>query len=238
MQADNHFASFNFVEHLQAEEWRTLQAGAHTQSISKNAYVFRANDINAAVYVLLEGRIKIKRLSAHGRELIQWFCLPGELFGLAEDNIKHQRGLYAQALTDTKLLCIPKEQFQQYLVQHSHIALFVIEQLASRLRAVGDILLNMSSEDAHSRLICLLNRLVEFCGIKCERGIYVDMYLSHQEMADMIGVCRQTVSSMISQLKQDGVIDTDRHGIYIKSASVTQGFDCQTVVTKPISGIV
>ena len=219
MQTESPITIYNFANKLSPGEWQSLLDISHTQIIHKSDYVFRANEINDASYVLLEGRIKIKRLTTQGRELIQWFCLPGEIFGLAEDRSSHYRGLYAQALTNSKLLCTQKDMFQQYLIQNPHISLIIVEQLASRLRALGDMLLNMSSEDAHTRFTRLLQRLMEFSGKDTAQGIYIDMYLSHQELADMIGVCRQTVSSMISGLKQQGIIETNRNGIYIKSPS-------------------
>lgn len=219
---DATYKPFSFIKLLQAKEWHSLQTIAHTNKYKKNAYVFRANELNDALYVLLEGRVKITRLSPQGRELIQWFCLPGEIFGLSENNHGPHRGLYAQAITDTRLLCIQKVDFDQYLLSHPRIALLIIKQLASRLSTLGDLLLNMTSEDAHVRFIKLLQRLREFYGSEDQRGVHIDIYLTHQEMADMIGVCRQTVSSMIGQLKRRGIIDTDRSGIYIQSPAKLQ----------------
>lgn len=227
MQTESRFTPFNFVDKLQPTEWKALQEIARTQVVDKNTYIFRANELNDAIYVLLEGRVKIKRLSKHGRELIQWFCLPGEIFGLAEDSINHHRGLYAQALTQAKTLCIQKNIFTQYLIQKPHISFLIVEQLASRLRTVGDMLLNISSEDAHVRLIHLLQRLSEFFGRDYGTGVYVDIYLTHQELADMIGVCRQTVSTMIGRLKQQDIIDTNRNGFIIKSPSRLHEFSMQ-----------
>lgn len=210
------FTPFSFLNKLQKIEWQELQAIAHTNQYKKNTYIFRANELNNALYVLLEGRVKITRLSEHGRELIQWFCLPGEIFGLSEDNFSQQRGLYAQAITDSKLLCIQKADFEQFIQTHPRVSLLIIKQLASRLRTLGDTLLNITSDDAHARFIKLLKRLCEFYGKKNGSGVYVDIYLTHQQMADMIGVCRQTVSSMIGQLKRRGIIKTDRNGILIQ----------------------
>ncbi len=211
------FTEFSFLNKLQVIEWQELQAIAHTNQYKKNSYIFRANELSNALYVLLEGRVKITRLSQHGRELIQWFCLPGEIFGLSEDNFSHRRGLYAQAITGAKLLCIQKSDFEQFILERPRVSLLIIKQLASRLRTLGDTLLNITSDDAHIRFIKLLQRLCDFYGRKSEQGVYVDIYLTHQEMADMIGVCRQTVSSMIGQLKRSGIMTTNRTGIYIQS---------------------
>lgn len=222
------FAPFSFLNKLQLPERQNLNEIGHSNTFKKNTYIFRADDLNDSLYILLDGRIKITRLSQHGRELIQWFCLPGEIFGLSEDNQSHQRGLYAQAITDTKLLCIQKSDFDQFLLQNPSTALFIIKQLASRLRSVGDMLSNVTSDGAHVRFIKLLQRLSEFYGRNKNNEVYIDIYLTHQEMADMIGVCRQTVSSMVGVLKKQGIINMTRAGICIQSPLELQRMSKQT----------
>jgi len=217
MQHDGAFTPFSFLNKLQLNEWQTLQAIAHTIQYKKNDYIFRASEINNSLYILLDGRVKISRLSQHGRELIQWFCLPGEIFGLSEDSFSHHRGLYAQALTNTRILCIQKTDFEHYIQIQPRVSLLIIKQLSSRLRTLGDTLLNITSDDAQARFIKLLQRLSKFYGREYEDGIHVDIYLTHQEMADMIGVCRQTVSSMIGLMKKQGVMVMNRKGIFIQS---------------------
>jgi len=216
------FAPLGFLNKLKHTEWQRLQQVGHSNSFKKNSYIFRADDLNDSIYILLNGRIKITRLSQQGRELIQWFCLPGEIFGLSEDRKNHQRGLYAQAITEVKLLCIQKDDFNQFILQHPETGLLIIKQLASRLRSVGDMLSNVTSDGAHVRIIKLLQRLSESYGRTTDSKIYIDIYLTHQEMADMIGVCRQTVSSMVGVLKKQGIINTTRTGIFIQSPVVLQ----------------
>ncbi len=215
MKLDGIITPFNFLSDLQLSERDALQKIADTHLVLRKRYIFRAGDLSDTIYILQEGRVKITRLSKQGRELIQWFCLPGEIFGFAESYNTHRREMYAQALTDAKLLRINKANFEQYLLQNPCAALLIVRQLAIRLHTLGDMLLNATNEDAHSRFIGLLQRLSEFHGEYNESGVRVDFYLTHQEMADMIGVCRQTVSSMISKLKQHGHLKTDRRGIHI-----------------------
>lgn len=211
------FTPLSFLSKLNKDEWQALQKIAHSNSYKKRTYVFRAEEFNDSLYILLEGRIKIMRLSQQGRELIQWFCLPGEIFGLSVESHSHQRGLYAQAITDSTILSVQKNDIEKYILEHPRVALLIVTQLASRLRTLGDMLLNITSDGAHVRFIKLLQRLSEFYGRNTNNEVYIDIYLTHQEMADMIGVCRQTVSSMIGQLKKNGVIATTREGICIQS---------------------
>lgn len=219
----NNVSPFSFSDNLDPLEWQALENIAHVHDINKGDYIFRANELNNSIYILLEGRVKITRLSKHGRELIQWFCIPGEIFGLAQEN-NGQRGLYAYALSQVKLLSIQTHHFNQYLLRMPRVSVLIVQQLVSRLRIVGDLLLNITSEDAHVRFVTLLKRLSEKHGRNKEEGIYIDIYLTHQEMADMIGVCRQTISSMISKLKRRGIISSDRKGLYIKSPNMLEEY--------------
>lgn len=226
---DQQYTPFSFLDRLLPAERQALHTVSHLHAIKKDDTIFRANELNSVIYIVIEGRVKITRLSKHGRELIQWFCFPGEIFGLARDS-QGQRGLYAHALSDTRLMCIQSGNFDEFLLQQPRIALLVVKQLATRLRTVSDMLLNMTSEDAHVRFINLLKRLSELNGEQlntdnaADKGVFIDIYLTHQEMADMIGVCRQTVSSMVGSLKHHGVIETNRKGLTIKSPHLLEMF--------------
>ena len=98
-----------------------------------------------------------------------------------------------------------------------HYKVAIIDQLSSRVRTLGDMLLHVTCDDAHTRLINLLQRLAEIYGDTSKEEILIDMQITHQEIADMIGVCRQTVSTMMAKLKRTGIISANRKGIAIKS---------------------
>lgn len=212
------YASFGFLQKLSREEQQSLEAIASRLSYKKKEYVFQANLTNNTIYVLTDGRIKLSRLSALGQECIQWFCFPGEVFGLSENTYEHDSGLYAQALVPSTVWAISKLEFNQLLLKKPRVALIIIDQLSSRVRTLGDMLLHVTCDSAHNRLVNLLQRLAEIYGSPSQNEIHIDMHLTHQEIADMIGVCRQTVSSMMADLKRSGIVLANRQGICIKCA--------------------
>lgn len=217
MELAGDFPPFSFLEKLTSSERENLKTIAHRHILKKGNYVFQASNLNDSIWILLEGRVKIIRLSHEGRELIQWFCMPGEIFGLSEGKQTPYRGLYAQTISQSSLISIARPEFDQFLLTHPHLALLIVKQIASRLRTLGDLLLNMSNDDAQSKFVKLLKRLCDCYGVNKGSGIYIDIHLTHQEMADMIGVCRQTVSSMLGELKRRGLLTTNRSGIHIQS---------------------
>jgi CRP-like cAMP-binding protein len=209
-------ASFGFLQKLSREDQQSLEAIATRLTYKKKEYLFQANLTNNTIYVLTDGRVKLSRLSAQGQECIQWFCFPGEVFGLSENTYDYDSGLYAQALVPSTVWAISKLEFNQLLLQNPRIALVIVDQLSSRVRTLGDMLLHVSCDSAQQRLVSLLQRLAEIYGDSTSNEVFIDMQITHQEIADMIGVCRQTVSSLMAGLKRSGIVSANRQGISIK----------------------
>jgi CRP/FNR family transcriptional regulator len=210
-------AAVEYLHQLSPESRIALEAISTQVNYRRREYIFQANLTNNTVYVLLEGRIKLSRLSDQGQESIQWFCFPGEFFGFSEYTYCHDSGLYAQALSNAKLLVIAKQDFNRLVLKTPALALLIIDQLSSRVRTLGDMLLHIACGSAQDRLINLLQRLSEIYGEPSDEQVNISMYLTHQEIADMIGVCRQTVSSLMAEMKKNGIISSNRHGIVIHS---------------------
>jgi CRP/FNR family transcriptional regulator len=222
-------ASFGFLQKLDQEEQRSLEEIATRLSFKRKEYIFQANLTNNAIYILIDGRVKLSRLSALGQECIQWFCYPGEIFGLSENTYDHDSGLYAQALVPSEVWAISRFELNQLLLEKPRLAVIIIEQLSSRVRTLGDMLLHITCDNAHNRLVNLLQRFAQLYGSRAGNEIYIDMQLTHQEIADMIGVCRQTVSTMMANLKRSGIISADRRGISIKCpATLNKLLKCGT----------
>ena len=194
-----------------------LQLG-RTRKFRKHELIFQAGSPGDNVYLLTYGRAKIYQFSPTGKEVILWFCFTGEMFGMAEVCRRSQREVYARACSDTEVIKISQQTFKDFLSSHSEAAMLAIDLLSCRMRILGDMLLNLASDDVMSRLIKLLTRLSSRYGKFNGDYIKLDIPLTHQEIADMIGASRQTVSSSISELKKQGYLDTENHCIHIKDS--------------------
>ncbi|MFN2348829.1 MAG: Crp/Fnr family transcriptional regulator, partial [Thioalkalivibrio sp.] len=104
------------------------------------------------------------------------------------------------------------------LMDHPETAMRVIELLSCRMRLLGDMLLNLATEEVESRVIKLLIRLAARYGTTQANGVcHMELHLTHQEMADMIGTSRQSVTTVLNMLKRQGLVAVGRHGIEIPS---------------------
>lgn len=218
-------ATINFLNALDDDQLRAIESTATRLHFRKKDYIFRSSLTHNMIYILLEGRVKLFRLTATGHECIQWFCIPGDIFGLSEQTYQPDDGLYAQALSAADVYAISKNTFNQLVTAMPSLALLAMEQLTLRVRTLGDMLLHVTCDDAYTRLSSLLQRLGSLYGTRCNDDIVIDLQLTHQDIADMIGVCRQTVSTLMAQLKRRGMVHCDRRTITLKQLSLPAQFE-------------
>jgi CRP-like cAMP-binding protein len=210
-------APSNFLAQLGSADYADLWTLGVLQRYQKDDLMFRAGAPGDHVYFLKCGRVKIYQLSPLGRMVILWFCFPGEIFGLAEVARGGGRVVNAQACEPSEVLAITQEQFKQFIASHPEAALLSMKVLSSRLRILGEILVNLVSDDVDIRIAKLILRLSARYGTRVGKDIFLNIPLTHQEIADMVGTTRQTATSALSALKRQGVLSIDNHRIHIES---------------------
>lgn len=206
----------DFISNLSLQDRQGLYHLGNKRCYRRAEMVFHVGSSSDEVFVLLDGKVKIFELSKEGKEMILWFCFPGELFGLSEVFQRSGREVNAQACSQLEVLSIKKADFERYIKQHPHLAMQVIELLGYRLRELSDVLSNLASDDVTSRVIKLLTRLCNRYGKPNGDQILLDIALTHQEMADMIGTSRQTVTTVLSMLRKKGILKMEQRSIYLQ----------------------
>ncbi|WP_126456982.1 Crp/Fnr family transcriptional regulator [Sulfuriflexus mobilis] len=214
----------DYLNKLSLSDRDDLLAIADQQYFSKSEFIFRAGTASEYVYILKTGQVKIYELSAQAKEVILWFCFPGEVFGLSEITRGARRAVYAQASTPSEVYLIKRVAFNTFLTQHPAASMSIIDLLSCRLRGLSEMLSNLTSDDVTSRIIKLLIRMSMLYGAQKQDMLCLNMHITHQEIADMIGASRQTVSSIIGRLKREGLLFMDHHTIHIDKASLSDNF--------------
>lgn len=210
-------APSNFLAQLEPAEHADLLAIARTRSRARGEAVFSAGEPGSQVFFLRSGKVKIGQLSPLGREVILWFCFPGEVFGIAEVARGGERVVNAVACVDSELLVVPQTEFVRYLAERPHAALLSMQVLSSRLRVLGEMFVNLVSDDVNTRIAKLILRMSARYGTRVGREIVLNIPLTHQEIADMTGTTRPTVTATLSALRQQRVLSIDNRRIRIES---------------------
>ncbi len=177
------------------------------RSFMSNEFIFWDGDAPDWFYVVAEGRVKVLKHSSLGKEFIIAFFGPGEMFGEVAVFEDKPYPASAQAVTETKVIGIRREEFLSFLANHPQIALRIINVLGERLRDAQSRLRDLAGERVEQRLANTLLMLSSKLGFT--------LPFTRQEIADMVGTTTETAIRVMSHLKDRGIIRSTRGKVII-----------------------
>ncbi|HHV55991.1 MAG TPA: Crp/Fnr family transcriptional regulator [Firmicutes bacterium] len=191
------------------EELRAIIPLIVTRSCARGSVIFLENDPGDALYLIQSGLVRISCLAQDGRVKTLAVLSDGDFFGemaLVDDQ---PRSATAEALDTTTLLVLYRRDFERLLSDHPGLARAVIKGLSRRLRATNEQLLDAVFLDVRSRVIKTLLALAGSHGKPHPAGLRIDLRLTHQELAQMVGTSRETVTRVLADLQDSGLIGWD-----------------------------
>ncbi|GAB6155891.1 Crp/Fnr family transcriptional regulator [Desulfosporosinus burensis] len=174
----------------------------------KGQIIFSTSQRTNEVYYIKSGLVKIYRTTSDGRQVSVAIRYPGDFIGLAEvlSNI-NLREYSAEAMDNVSILIIWKDSFKKMLVEMPEFSEKLIRLMSDRLREAQNTIYDFIMNPIQGRLAILLLSMAERAGSKGEDGIiHVRLRVTQEELACVIGSARQTISSLLSLLKEDGSI--------------------------------
>jgi CRP/FNR family transcriptional regulator len=199
-----HLKNTELFEDLSEAELEELSRITPYRRFAQGEVIYHMEDPADALYFVREGMVKISMYFPNGKEMILGllgqYAIFGELLLLPSERRPNQ----AEAVVDTTLIVMPEGDFQRLLQQHSTIAMKFIQVMSTRLWQAQLWQAEVGAFDAPGRLANLLLRLANDFGQPGERGIVIDLQLTQQDLAKMIGATRETVSHSLTQLLEFG----------------------------------
>lgn len=192
---------------LTEDELAELSRLAIERSFKPEEFVFWEGDAPDYFYIVIEGRIKVLKYASSGKEFIIAFFGPGEMFGEVAVFEDKPYPASAQAVADTRILGIQKNDFLSFLAGRPRVALSIINILGGRLRDAQSRLKDLAGERVEQRLARTLLMLSSKLG--------PTLPFTRQEIADMAGTTTETTIRVTSQLKDRGIIRSVRGKIII-----------------------
>lgn len=183
--------------------------------VPKKQAVYLPGDLGSTVFLLKKGRVKIASHAPSGKELTFEILEPGEIFGEVEALEGVARESSAQALEDTLLCAIRKEDFERYLRLHPDLSFKLTKLLGFRLRRIRNRVEDLVFRDVPARLAHLLLDLSKTDGEIRGSAVRLKMHLTQQEIANLVGCSRETISLVLGQFKEQGLVQIEDHTITI-----------------------
>lgn len=178
--------------------------------------LFQEGDVGEAVYVLRSGSIKLAKIDLGGHEKTLALLRPPEFFGEMAALGDTSRSATATALVPVEVMLLFEDDFHRLMRDYPQISLNVTTTLANRLRGMDDEAQVLSYKDAQGRVAYVLLRLHQGGAVAFDADGYALIRLTHQELANMAGTSRETVTRALKALEGERVIETRPKEIVIR----------------------
>jgi CRP/FNR family transcriptional regulator, cyclic AMP receptor protein len=175
-------------------------------TLERHDQAFQIGEPTVHFYVLLEGRVKIYRRRRVGRQVTLAILKPGDVFGedaLTADGV-HEQGV--EVVETTTIGALAAGEFRAFLEQKPILTWRVLQNLGQQKRLLERKIADLVFTDVPTRLAEVLLGLAEDYGEACTHGLALDLRITQQDLADLIGAMRPAVNATLKQFRERGLI--------------------------------
>jgi CRP-like cAMP-binding protein len=189
---------------LEEPDLKKIEKLGLRKKYKKGNIVVLEKEMGAALFVIISGKVKIVRTDEDGREVILSIFGPGEFFGEMSLLDGLARSASVVALTKAELFMIHRRDFLKLVNEHPQVAISLLGELTTRLRKADTQIKSLSLKDASGRVANVILMLADDIGVFRKGKVEIDELPLQQDMANMAGTSRETVSRMLHQFIREG----------------------------------
>lgn len=209
------WTGIRFFQGLPSEKIEAVSGLFTYKAYSKGTLVFAESDPGDHAYIIYSGIIRVYATTKGKEHTVDLFG-KGDFFGdLEVIHPSNIRVLSAVAMNDTVLFVIKREPFEQMLADYPLIKEQLMLLQMDRLFLSNRLLHEMKFHDARARAIFTLRRLYQRFGVEEQSKQRIDLRLTHQQFADMIGTLRETATLVLKDLQEQKIIDIQHQQITV-----------------------
>ncbi len=192
---------------LSETERNELAKHAIEVPIQKGQFIFREGDPADWFHFVKRGNVKCVKSSPEGKDVTLKVLMPGDLFCCEASALAGESHPgCAQAMGEGTIVKIHRKAMLEVIQRHPETAINIINYLSLRLRESQDSAKAFALHRAEQRIASILVNLAKRSGIQETTGIKISVHLTHQDLADMAGLTKETTSRILSRLKKDQLL--------------------------------
>ncbi len=191
--------------------------GVSTEIVDRSKTIFFPGDPAERVYLIKRGAVRLSRVYETGEEITVALLRENSLFGVLSLLTGHRsdRFYHAIAFTRVELVSAPAISVRNAIEQDASVGLLLLQGLSSRVLQTETMIETLTHRDMSSRLSSFLLVLCRDFGVPGEKGVTIDLRLSHQAIAEAIGSTRVTITILLGELKSSSLLAIDRKKITV-----------------------
>ena len=212
-----HLKNCHLFERLSSDDLAEVERRSRVRKFPKGNPIYLPADQADAVLLIISGRAKICSFTPEGKQAILGFIEPGEIFGELAIFDEGEREEYAEATEASTVVLIPADEVNRLMDANPHVALGVTKLIGLRRRRIERRLKYLLFRSNRERLVHLLLELAEDYGNSTTDGVELGIKLSHQDLANIIGSTRETVTVVLGELQNEGHLRVGRRKITLRN---------------------
>ena len=213
--------NFNLFASLNEQQLQEMIHISRFKRFKKGENIFYSDDSDKLLYFVIDGKIKICEEDHDGGELIKEIVKEGDLFGELAFQEKSARSEFAGVLSSQVLLCVfSLRDFEPLMQKNPDLAVNFARKVWSKYRSSENRYANLAFHDVKGRLINFFQEWARKEGEKYGDGVILKNYLTHNDIASLICTSRQSVTTILNELKETGNFDYSRKQIVIRNLAL------------------
>ncbi|WP_102345066.1 Crp/Fnr family transcriptional regulator [Bacillus sp. Marseille-P3661] len=205
---DSFIRKISILKGVKEEHYQYIEKFIKIETYSKNQHIFYEHEQAKAIYFVKTGIVKLKKMNPQGKEVVVCIKRSEEVF--AEASLFCSGDIHypatAQMLTDGEVAFISTAALEEIILDSRELSAEMIRMMSLKLREFTETLKDMTLLDVYGKTVKTLERLGKEYGKHSNCAVQIEIPLSIQELANIIGSSRETVSRVVSKLKDDDII--------------------------------
>ena len=201
---------------LDWDEVKLICEKAYEKRYGKGEVIFfESTARDDRLYILVAGRVKLTMLSPEGKEKVLTILQEGDIFGEISLFDQDTHPLTAEVIEEARLVILAFADLEAIIMKNPRVAIKIIQALSKKTRLLTSQIRELVFQDAEGRLASLLIRFVNDFGRKVQSGQMIDLILTHQEIANLLGTSRVTVTKLVNRFIDQGLIKIYKRKIVV-----------------------
>lgn len=212
-----YFESVNLFNVLCPHKTKVMGEKHEFRRYNKDQFIYIPNDEASHIYMVVEGRVKIGHYLENGKEVVSAILTTGEIFGELALAGEERRKDFAQAMENNTTLCpLSIDELKALMKDDKELSFRLLKLVGLRLMRLERKLELLVFKDARTRIIEFLKDAASWKGKKVGFETMIPTKLTHKDIAALTGTSRQTVTTILNELKEQNLIYFDRRKILIR----------------------
>ena len=212
-----YFEETDLFEILCPHKTPGLESKHQPNVYAKDDFIYFPDDESSNIYMVAQGRVKIGSYTDDGKEIIKAILAKGEIFGEMALTGEERRSDFAVAMDSSTRVCpMTIDDLQNLMKDNKELSFKIFKIIGFRFRRLERRIESLVFKDARTRIVEFLKEMAEEKGQKVGFETMIKNHLTHKDIASLTGTSRQTVTTVMNELREENVINFDRRRILIR----------------------